>query len=202
VLPKTLALIELDLGHIYYDTNVENANQDYWQIFGGLRGELSDDFEITMKLGYQGRDMGDVPGTRPKQAFNGFVAKADMSYRLTNDDIFHSGYERTVKTSTFGVNSWYRQDSLFISYRKRLADKWFVTPRVSWQMNEYPESSTLAGETRRRDDHFWQAGIRLQYKVQDWLWAGARYNFRHRNSDFDTLDYSNNRLSVDMTLSF
>ena len=202
ILPKTLLLAELDLGTVYYDNNASNADQDYWQILGGIRGDLTSDITVTMKGGFQNRELGDVPGQGPQTDFDGMVADADVVYRLTDSDIFRGGYVRTVKTSTFQNNSWYRQDKIYVSYRKRFLQKWYLTPQTSWQLNDYPEGSTIGTVTKKRDDHFWQAGASLRYKIREWLWTGVSYNFRLRNSDFDVLDYDSNRVVFDVSMAY
>ena len=202
ILPKTLLLGEFDWGTVYYGTNDDNPDQNYWQLLGGLRGEPTKYFETTTKVGFQGRRLEDVPGEGRQTDFYGLVVNADMVYRPTDTDSINAGYVRTIRTSTFQLSGWYREDQIFASYRRQIAKNWYVGPQISWQLNDYPEGATVGGETRRRDDHFWVTNIGLQYKIREWIWAGLKYNFQARDSNFDTFDYTNNRVSVDLSVRY
>jgi hypothetical protein len=202
IFPKTLLLGEVEIGLNYYDKNDRNADQDYIQLLGGIRGDLTEDITVTAKIGWQGRQLDKVEGEGPQTDFDGIVVNSDLIFRVTSSDTFRLSYIRTVRTSSFQGNSWYREDRVSASFRKRFWKKWFLTPIASWQFNDYPEAAVISGENRRRDDHFWQAGVSLQYKIQEWLWTGVRYNFRVRDSNFDSLDHESNRVVYDITLLF
>jgi hypothetical protein len=202
IFPKTLFLLETDVGLVNYDSNVAKADHSYWQMFTGIRGELTPKVTSTIKLGFQDRQLSDVGGTGPQSDFDGIVADMELVYTPSVSDVVRMGYLRTVRTSTFGSNGWYRQDKLFASYRKRFSGKWLITPRWSWQFNDYPELGTAGGVTDRREDHFFRVGADLRYLIQEWLSTGVAYDFRSRNSNLGVLDYENNRLTFDVTLAF
>ncbi len=202
ILPKTLLLTEFDWGNVYYGQKVRAADQTYFQILGGVRGEPTQNIELTVKAGLQNRELDAAPGLGEPTDYQGLVANADFLYRITPADSLRLGYIRTVKTSTFLNSSWYREDKMYVSYRKRLFQKWYFTPAVSWQMNEYPETATLGSETLRRSDHFVRAGASLRYQIKQWLWTGVAYNFQSRDSKFNSLDYDSNRLTVDLSLIY
>lgn len=201
ILPKTLMLIEVDIGQVVYD-RTGNANQDFWQIYGGFRGEPNDEWAITIKLGFQDRQLGDVPGQGSQSDFDGLVADVDLLYNPTLTDSFRLGYVRMVKTSTFADNSWFRRDRIFVSYSKRFRQKWIFTPQFGWQFHDYPEEGTAGGITKRRDDFYWQTAVELRYEIQRWLSMSMAYRFRARNSNLDTFDFENNRLTFDITFAY
>lgn len=202
ILPKTLMLVETDIGWVKYDEPVRNPDHLYWQIFGGFRGKPTDKMAMTAKLGFQGRDIDDVPGIGRSSDFDGLVANFDFLFNPTESDTFRLGYLRTVRTSTFADNSWYRQDKIYTSYSKSFYRKWILTPRFGWQLNAYPEHGVSRGVSKLRRDDFWQAGIELRYKIQEWLSTGLAYKFRARNSNADPLDFGNNRVTFDVTFAY
>ncbi len=201
VLPKTLFLLELDLGKVTY-RNTGNANQGYWQIFTGFRGDPIEKLTTTAKIGFQGRQLGDVPNTGQQTDYEGLVANVDLTYRITDDDTARLAYIRTVRLSTFSDNGWYRQDKISASYAKRFLRKWILTPEFGWQFNDYPEVATLGGSTKRREDNFWLGGVSLRYEIKQWLGTGITYLYRHRDSNLDSLDFKNNRITFDVTLAY
>lgn len=202
ILPKTLLLIETDIGWIYYERPDTNADQDYWQILAGLQGEPTEKITLTALIGFQDRQLGDVRGQGPQNDFDGVVVESDVRYRLSDNDIYRFGYNRSVRHSTFSDNSWYRQDKMFTSYSKRFFGKWVATPRLGWQFNDYPEAATIGGATKRRDDHYWIASFELRYEIQEWLSAEAAYRFRGRDSNFETLDFESNRFSFGINFAY
>lgn len=202
VLPKTLWLLEVDVGHVNYDRNLANADQVYWQLFTGLRGELTPKLTSTLKIGFQDRQLSEVGGQGALSNFDGVVADMQLEFVPTKTDTLQLNYLRSVFPSTHGGNSWYRLDKISGSYRKRFLKKWLCTPSCSWQLNDYPEPSTAGGVTKKRADHFVQAGASLRYAIQEWMSAGVAYNFRTRNSNLNAFDYENNRVRVDLTLAF
>lgn len=199
--PKTLLLLETDVGLVNYDHNVGRADHTYWQLFTGLRGELTPKITSTAKIGFQTRQFSDIASVEPDDA-DAIVADIDVLFAPSVSDVVRLGYVRTLRTSTFGSNNFYRQDKLSASYRKRFARKWLLTPRVAWQFNDYPEFGTSGGVTKQRDDHFIQLGAGLRYEIQEWLSSGVAYNFRNRNSNINPLDYENNRFTFDVTVAF
>ena len=202
MLPKTLALLETDLGMVNFDHNTRRADQWYWQLLTGVRGELTPKVTATLKIGFQGRQLSDVGGQGPQNDFDGVVADFEVHYAPKVSDVVRVDYVRAVRPSTFADNQWYREDKISLSYRKRVARKWIITPIYSWQSNAYPEEATVAGNTARRKDYFNQVGAELRYEMREWASMGAAYNFRSRNSNLDAEDYLDNRFSVDVTVAF
>jgi hypothetical protein len=199
---RTLILVEPTIGLLNFDHNVDNADQTYWQLMGGLRGELTSKLTALVKLGFQDRQMSDVGGQGEIKDFENLVADVTLTFKPTTTDTINLFYVRRPVPSSFANNSWYRQDRVSLVYRKRLLRKWTLQPSIAWQMAEYPQSGTVAGVTKERRDHFISSGVGLRYDIQEWLSTGVAYNFRSRNSNLPTLDYDNNRISFDVTVAF
>ena len=199
--PKTLFLVESDEGLVRYG-RAGTADQTYWQILTGLRGEPTPKTAVTAKIGYQNRWLDEIPGRGRSTDFQGLVANADFLFNPDIDSSLRFGYTRTVRTSTFQDNGWYRMDDIFLTYRKRFLEKWVLTPQFGWQMNGYPENGTTSGITKRRNDNFWRAAVSFRYEIKDWLSTGVVYKFLGRDSNIDPFDFSNNRVSLDVTLGY
>jgi hypothetical protein len=200
--PKTLVLLEVDVGDINYNTNTTNADQTYYQIFTGLRGEVTSKLSVAAKVGYQNRQMDDVAGLAQQKDFSGFVADVDIDYRPRKGTAFRLDYVRTVRNSTFESNNFYTQDKVSVSLKKQIRKKWLLIPVFIYQRNSYPDLATRSGVTDERLDNFLQAQLGLRYQIQEWLSSGVAYNFRSRNSNLETFDYDNNRVTFDVTSVF
>ena len=202
ILPKILALIEGDVGLINYDNNVSEADQSYYQLWTGLRGDLTSKLTTITKVGYHNRQMDDVPGLSQQEDYSGLVAHAELAWQPERDTGVRFIYDRAVKNSTFATDNWYRQDKVSLSLRQRFWNKWIATPLISWQSNVYPDLDTVGTDSKHRRDNFWQAEASLRYEMQEWLSSGFTYAFRNRDSSFSTLDYDNNRFTFDVTAVF
>lgn len=202
IFPKTLLLIQNDFGFDYYHRKLQNGDQNFWQIMGGVRGEYIENMSVEAKMGFQTRRVEELPGQDHQEDYNGMVADLNVSYAITPRDAVSLDYIRTVQPATAANNHWYSLDRVSLSYSKRFFDKWILTPQAGWQVNRYPEAIFYESEFQNRDDQFWQTGVDLRYQFKEWLSAGAAYRFRSRASNFDTVDYSNNRFICDVTLSY
>ena len=196
VLHKILVLVEVDVGDVHYDQNTANADQQYYQVWTGLKGDFSRKLSTALKVGYQNRQMGDLPGGR--KDYGSSVAEIDLLWKPRDSSAIRSAYTRTVRPSTFSANNWYQQDKVSLSLRQRFLRKWYITPLVSWQRNRYPEVSLLNGEAKERRDDFWVGELELRYQIKDWLSTGLAYRYRERGSNYDSLEFTNNRVSFDV----
>lgn len=225
VATKTTVFVEGNLGQVDYDTNVASANHDYWQAFLGLAyrdHELSwDDSSDSLKkdrmakvsavakVGYQERQLEDIPGGASREEFDGIVADASLNYRPKESELITLGYLATAQVSTFGSNEWYRMDRVNFSWKKRLLRKLYAIPRLSWQWHDYPEMHTLGGLTAEREDDLFQFQGELRYEPgvneetgEAWMWASLFYTFRTRQSNFDSLEYDNSRVGVKVGITY
>ena len=216
--PKTTLFVEGAGGRVDYDSNVDNADHEYWQVMGGavfkeffqkmdaegvLVREPQARMTATFRACFQRRQLSDVSGRGSQKGYRGLVADASFLYRPTVSDAATVGYSRTIEVSTFGPNEWYRQDKVSLSWKKRLLRKFYAVPRFSWQRFSYPELHTVSGETaRREDDHLqFQGELRYEPRVnkvtgEAWAWVSLFYTFRNRESNFDSLDFDNNKVGL------
>ena len=225
VATKSTVFVEGNVGEVNYDNSSGNADHDFWQAFVGFTYrsffEKWDDAEdsmdrslnqrvnATVKIGFENRQLGDVPGRTAAEEFQGAVADASIQYRFNLYESASLGYTRSVNVSTFGINEWYQTDRFAGSFKKRLLKKLYIIPRVSYQMQDYPELHTIGTTTDRRDDDLWNTGAELRYEPRvdettgvAWAWASLFYTYRDRASNFDTLDFENNKFGVKIGFAY
>jgi hypothetical protein len=222
---KTTLFVEGNGGQVNYDSNVSSADHDYWQAFAGLNyrdtfekvNDESGDVErssrakltATARVGYQNRQLSDVAGRAAGSDFDEMVADASLTYKPSISEAVNFGYTRTAQVSTFGPSEWHQADKVSFSWKKRLTRKLYVIPRAGWRRHDYPEEHTLSGFTGRREDDLWQFQGELRYEPRSdettgaaWAWASLFYTFRSRESNFDTLEFDNNRVGVKVGFSY
>lgn len=222
---KTALFLQADAGQVDYDSNVGNADHDYWQVMAGLGYQEHfrkfDEWEqrveraphtklqAMLRVGFQDRKLSDVAGRGPQDDFDGLVSDSFIQYRPTIHESVTLGYLATAQVSTFGTNEWYRQDRVNFSWKKRLLRKLYVIPRVSWQRHDYPELSTVGGVTDRREDDIVQLQTELRYEPrvnettgEAWAWVSLTYTFRNRDSNFGPQDFENNRVALTVSMTY
>ena len=222
---KTTLFVEGIGGIVRYDDNSINADHDYWQTFLGLTRKiffekvaeetqqversLNTRMQATARIGYQNRQLSDVPGRGPQEEFQGVVADASLFYRPNLFEPITLDYVRNVNVSTFQNNEWFRQDKVSFAWKKRLLKKLYIIPRASWTRLTYPEVSTVNGVADRRQDDFYQFQGELRYEPRideitgvAWVWASLIYTYRSRASNFDTFDFDNNKVALKVGFSY
>lgn len=225
VAPKTALFVEGSVGEVDYDSNVGNADHDYWQVMAGLghreyfrvydeeegRVERARQAKLdaVARVGFQSRELSDVAGRGSQDDFDGVVSDSSILYRPTPSEAIQLRYTATAIISTFQTNEWYRKDKVSFSWRKRLLKKLYVIPRLSWQRHDYPEVSTAGGVTDSREDDLLQFQGELRYEPrvneetgQAWAWASLVFTFRNRDSNLGGLDYDSNKVGVKVGFSY
>lgn len=202
VTERTLVLLQNDFGMTYYHDKTANADQNWWQILSGIRGEYIENLLMEAKMGFQARRTDDIANQVNQKNWYGLVADVNLSWKISERDAFSIDYIRNARNSTFVNNSYFLVDRISMAYSKRFFEKVILTPELAWQQNRYPHSVTVLGTDGKRRDNFWEAGIELRYQAQEWLSAGIAYRFRDRASNFDNFDYGNNRVVCDISLAY
>lgn len=202
VTEKTMVLLENDFGFTYYHRKTMNADQKYWQILTGVRGEYIENLLTEIKGGFQARRPDNISAQVDQKDYNGFVADGNVSYKLSDRDAVSFDYIRTANNSTFVNNSYFLMDRLAFSYSKRFFEKWILTPEIALQYNRYPNTASISADTAHRRDHFWQSGLELRYQATEWLSGGVAYRFLARQSNMDNFDYSNNHFVCDLSFAY
>jgi hypothetical protein len=199
VLPKTSLLLEYNLGEIryrYYTSDHPNAN--YNQGFVGIEGNLTSRCLGVIKVGYQERNYNrsGVPN------FYGLVATVSVTEKFTARDIGKLAFLRSAVESIYSINNYYEANRLVAEYGHDFTKRFSGRLTTAYQFNTYPYETTEEGETRRRKDTLWTAGILLNYKLRKWLSFEAGYLYDCRNSNFGVFDYGDNISTISVTAEF
>ncbi len=197
ILPKTDLLLEYDYGVITYDESVR-SDADYHQIRSGLKGDLTGKLAALIKVGYQRRGYQDSS----KKGFEGTAVIATLTEKFTARTQAILSAERSVNESGYSVNNYYELNKIGLKLEQKLGHKLSLSVKGSYQLNRYPEETTEAGRTAKREDEFWGGDIGLKYQIQEWLSAGMGYEYKERNSNLGTFDYENNKATVEFSVAF
>ncbi|OGW83151.1 MAG: hypothetical protein A2987_04345 [Omnitrophica bacterium RIFCSPLOWO2_01_FULL_45_10] len=200
-LPKTMALLENDLGFVTYHNSSEVPNSYYDEILLGMRGEWFAKLYINFKAGLRYQNYEDSNLIVDKD-YVGLVMRGGLDYFATEDDTVTLAAERVVVESIYSNMNYYNVNALKLSYTHRFNDKVSATLFGIYQLNLYPAESTENNVTGKRYDNYLWGGASLRYDIRKWLSVEAKYEYRQRISRFDIFDYIDNLATLRGTVGF
>ncbi|MFA5146603.1 MAG: outer membrane beta-barrel protein [Candidatus Omnitrophota bacterium] len=200
-MPKTLFLLETDLGYVdYYNCSLV-PNSWYTETVAGIKGEWFSRANVNFKAGfrYQHYESSDLIDDKP---YIGPVLRGGFDYYITEDDTLGVRAERTIYESTYDKMNYYNVNLIGFDYTHKFSDKLSVSAAGFYQINLYPSETTENGKTGKRYDNFFGGSCGVRYDVRKWVSVEARYEYNQRISRFDTFDYADNLISLRGTVGF
>lgn len=200
-LPKTLVMVENDLGLIHYYNSSLPPDSYYDEALVGIKGEWFSRMNVNFKVGfrYQDYDNSDIMADK---AYIGAVMRGGCDYHPTGDDVIVLDLVKTVYESTYSNMNYYDAALAGLTYRHNFNDKLSASLFGNYQLHLYPSQTTENGVAAKRHDNFMQGGASLRYDVRKWLSAEVRYEYRQRISKFDVFDYIDNVVTIRGTVGF
>ncbi len=190
---KTRAFVEYNFAREVYDRSKVRDNSDH-RLLVGLRGDLSERFKLTGKVGWQGLYYNDPF----YNDINSAVFNIEADYRPVERLGVLATLKRFTDPSTFGNNGHYEtlQSVLAVSYN--LTPKVTIIPRAAFGWSHYQEgvaNPSAGGSVEKRDDVDLGAGVGLRWDPVKWAKLELNYDFTSRNSNFKAFEYLDNRVS-------
>ncbi len=194
--PKTSIFGEYDYGTIEYDVTTTNSDSDYNQGRLGLKGELMSKLTGVVKVGFKSTDYDQAS----KDDFEGFTTLANLTYELQERSALDIYGERGSVESTYRTNSYYINNKIGLKLDHQIWEKLFLLSGGFYQLNQYPDQTTEGSLTAKRKDNIYDISIGLRYEMKEWMFIGAEYEYKQRDSKFSTFDYEDNRISAKVLL--
>jgi hypothetical protein len=169
---------------------------DYDQISVGLEGELLAKMIGNVSIGYESRDYNN------DQDLSDIIFLVSVTEYFTPKTALSLSYQRAAKESVFIGNNFYFSNSVGLVLDQKLL--WGVSGKfaVSYQNNEYDQSTVIDGVSDERNDDIFGISVGLLYPVRDWLTTGVEYGYANRDSNFEDFEYKDNRVVWRTTASF
>lgn len=200
-LPKTLLLVENDIGFIHYYNSSQPPDSYFDEALLGIKGEWFSKMNVNFKAGfrYQKYDKSDVISDK---YYAGPVMRGGFDYHPTDDDVIAVDLVKTVYESTYSTMNYYDANLISAAYRHNFNDKISSKVEGLYQINLYPSQTTENGVTAKRYDNFFGGSLSLRYDMRKWISFVAKYEYRQRVSRFDIFDYVDNVISLNGTIGF
>ena len=187
--PKTAVFVQGEHIKIDYDEggNLDSRHNNYYL---GVQMQTSANTRGRFKVGYGTRD-------DDTNEFNDLLAEAQLDYFFTpKTSLYLQGTRRILETDQIGAQS-ILSHRVLLGYRQRMTAKWRVDGNLFLNRNEY-EGTVSIGNRIASDYYLDEFGGRatLGFSPLTWLNLSLGYEYRERDSNFDSEDYQSNTVFV------
>ena len=204
LLPKTWGFFRYHFGERDYNTHpagtgvTETNDSDFdWQrINMGLAWEATARLTGELNLGYQWENydnLTDVNGNR-YQDRNTLIAATSLSLKASPTTRLALSLTRALRESASDTNEFFYDTGFGLNLQRTIIPKFFLTVGGIYILNEY----NLPVNEPREDDNY-RANIGLEYKIRDWLKAGAGYHYKQKESNNLDFEYRDNQFMIFIT---
>jgi len=192
--PKTSVFLEYEYITVDYDKDIKDDNHEN-NLYGGLQWKVTDKSRGRIKLGYGQKSFeGSTEDDR-----NSFLAEVQLDHRFTRKtSMFVRASRRDGEADTQGTRDVLRY-RLKVGYVQNLTAK--VTARLAahYYRDEYDGEITVGSQTDERTDDKYGGEFALGYAPTRWLNLSAGYDYKERDSNFETYDYRTHKVFVEIT---
>lgn len=192
--PKTSIFLQAEYIWIDYVDDI-NSDSDEMNYFIGLQMKTSAKTRGRVKLGY-GQKGYDESGLDDRGEW---LAEGQFDYFFTpKTSIYLRGLRRVHATDSLGTND-IMTHRVQLGYRQRMTAKIRAEAAFHYRNDEYDGEVTVKGETGERDDNYYGFTAALGFSPRPWLNFSLGYEYRERDSNFDTDDYTSNTVFMRVT---
>jgi hypothetical protein len=192
---KTRVFAEYDFVRELYRYDHTRTNNRYRGLIG-VRGDLTERFNVTGKAGYE-----HLTFHTARNDQDNFVTSIEANYKPVERLGIGLILKRSVENSTFTNNAQYETFSSNLVLTYNFTPKLTILPRGSLGVDQYRESVLNIDRMEKRVDYNYGGGLGIRYTPQKWVVLEGGYDFTRRDSNFNTNDYDDNRVSFTVTLS-
>jgi len=194
--PRLEAIIDYSFGWLDY-SRVGYDDYQTHTVYAGFTGLLTAKIRGLAKLGYIYQIFQTTTTADP--SFRGFTGLLTVSWAPTENHRIDLSYMRQMEISQFR--------SYQVVDRGELRMETHFGPKVSislFAMLEFTDPADRPGAPTYQNQWFLRStlGARIEYRPQDWLALGARFEWQHRFTDITDETYDGIRAGAHLTILF
>ncbi|MCA3243714.1 MAG: outer membrane beta-barrel protein [Alphaproteobacteria bacterium] len=121
----------------------------------------------------------------------------NVTYNFSDLTTLKAGITRGIEETTQGASSGFVATDYVVGVEHALRRNVLLNGKVGYSQNEY--QGFAAGQ---RDDEIMMAGAGVDYWINRNFKAGVGYEYRNRESNLNTGDYSRNKFMVKLTATY
>ncbi|MDP3789123.1 MAG: outer membrane beta-barrel protein, partial [Candidatus Omnitrophota bacterium] len=188
--PKSALFVDTDLGKVMYYTG--NRDSIFYQISGGVTGQITPKTNVHLKVGAQIRTHKDAELYGDYAAL---TATGSIATWLRRDIYMNLSFGKHVVESTYQNNAYFDLKYAQLQLIKHLTGKLAIEAGVKLGRNDYPKSGDEGSEgVRIRRDFIWTLKGGISYKILKWIDSTVSYELKGSDSNFRKFNYMDNRI--------
>lgn len=194
--PKTSFFVEYLFSSIHYQENV-NSDSLGNSYIAGINGQIAPKIKGTAQVSYDQRNYDkEVNGSEKNIDLCGYLVS--ITYNPTTKNAVILSGERKMQETLYGANRYYVSTEVSMELKQKIYKKWEASLLVAYENMNYPVS---VNSVERNDDLF-KAVPCIEYNFTDYFSAGVWYQFRDRQSNVNTEDYTSNKAGASIKIQF
>ncbi|PKN13275.1 MAG: hypothetical protein CVU69_02955 [Deltaproteobacteria bacterium HGW-Deltaproteobacteria-4] len=190
--PKTALFIQGEYINIDYDEagKVDTKHNNYYV---GMQMQTSANTRGRVKVGYGMQDYDSVES-------DDFLAEGQLDYFFSpKTSLYVQGTRRILETDQIGATGILSHRAL-LGYRQRMTARVSGDASLFFNRNDYNGTVTIGNRIASNYYHDEYGGrVTLGFSPLTWIDLRLGYEYRQRDSNFDSEDYSNNTVFLQAT---
>ncbi|OGR71449.1 MAG: hypothetical protein A2179_07260 [Elusimicrobia bacterium GWC2_63_65] len=187
--PKTRLFVAYRYGTLAYKEAADETNDStYNNVDFGITGNIAPKITGTAKAGVQYRNYANDLGTADNDTTTAGYSLQFVWKPVEKTDVVIYGKRGNVESS-YGTSRYYTSTTGDLTVSRQVR-KVKASLGFNYETNDYPELST--GTSKKRLDTNTGFRCNAEYSVQKWLKADLGYTYKHRASNENDFEYSDN----------
>jgi len=198
VMPKTSLFAEYEFKNVYFTDKAggRDLDNDVHSALLGVTWELTAQSKGTVKGGYLYKKFDDTT----QKNFSTFAGSADVSHHFSDYNAVKLVGARAVNESSLLGTRYSVSTGLTLELTHKLNDRFSVGLNDSLSNEVF--SDIAPGDSVKRSDQVSQISVRAMYSFRRWLESTLEYYLRHKNSNIDLYDSTENNVSLTLKAFF
>ena len=194
--PKTALFLQGELIQIDYDQD-SGDDSDEKNYYLGIEMKVTAKTRALIKAGYGDKEFDQASHFDRDD----FLFEGQVEYAFTpKTSIYLRGLQRVLETDEVGSHSILSRRAQ-LGYRQRIYSKLRAEAALFWLRNEYDGTTTIGTQSGERDDDEYGGVIAVGYSPVRWGSITLGYEYRERDSNFDTEDYQADTVFVRLAVA-
>ncbi|MBT6431460.1 MAG: hypothetical protein HOK97_07920 [Deltaproteobacteria bacterium] len=181
-LPKTATFFETSFDALMYlsdtpvlsvdntddtsTTTVVNQDIQFFNVYTGLTGSITEKFRVLLRLGYGQALLTETQLATGESNPAGFLGQVDLKFKSSNNIVIGAGFNRTL--SGAALYKYMIDNNIYLSSKATLARRWGFSVKGSVSMLEYGKLSIDSTDTNRSDTMIRVEAV-ASVAVTDWF---------------------------------
>ena len=184
-------------GSINYD-NDPTKKATYYELRTGIEGTLMFNVYARADVGFHHRKR----FNNNRQNFNAVVSTISLRRNFGAKTTVEAGFVRRPVETAFANETFYDDKFFYVSAKHKITPK--LRGRVTYRLGrkDYQGYTTLGTARADRSDDSYSVNVGADYAARSWMILHLDYNWERRESNFSTFDYTENRVSLGVTMPF